>query len=78
MSLRHAERLAEERLRVLETQASLQREELSATFEKWEKRKALAWGTRMAGWAFKLCAQPRLRWFIATAVLSRLQKRRAH
>ena len=78
MSLREAERLAEQRLRLLEMEASLQRAELSATFKKWEKRKALAWGTRIAGWGFRLLAQPRIRWLIATTLLSRLRSRRAH
>lgn len=78
MRLSDAERIAEERLLILETRASLQRAELSATFEKWEKRKVLAWGGRVAGWAFRLFAQPRLRWFIATTLLSRVRNRRAH
>jgi hypothetical protein len=78
MSLRQAERLAEERLRVLELEASFQRCELADTFETWEKRKALAWGARIAGWGFRLFAQPRIRWLIATTVLSRLRRRRAH
>jgi hypothetical protein len=78
MSLRHAEQLAEERLRLLELQASLQRSELVDTFEAWEKRKALAWGARIAGWGFKLFAQPKVRWFVATTLLSRLRGRRAH
>lgn len=78
MSPSQAERLAEERLLLLETRASLQRAELAATFEKWEKRKVLAWSARMAGWAFKLFAQPRLRWVVATTLLSRLRSRREH
>jgi hypothetical protein len=78
MSLRQAEQLAEERLRLLELEASLQRAELAATFEKWEKRKVLAWGARLAGWGFRLFAQPRIRWFVATTLLSRLRRRRAH
>ena len=78
MSLRQAEHLAAERLRLLELEASLQRTQLSATFEKWEKRKALAWGAWLAGWGFRLFAQPRVRWFVATTLLSRLRRRRAH
>ena len=78
MSLRQAERLAEERLHLLELQASLQRSELAQTFEQWEKRKALAWGARLAGWGFKLFAQPRIRWLVATTLLSRLRRHRAH
>jgi len=78
MSLRHAEQVAEERLRLLELEASLQRSQLADTFEQWEKRKALAWGARVAGWGFKLFAQPRIRWLVATTLLSRLRGRRAH
>ena len=78
MSLRHAERVAEERLRLLELEASVQRSELNHTFEKWEKLTALAWGARIAGWGFRLFAQPRIRWLIATTLLSRLRRRRAH
>jgi hypothetical protein len=75
---RDAERVAADRLRLLELEASLQRSELAATFETWEKRKALAWGSRIAGWGFRLFAQPRIRWLIATTLLSRLRSRRAH
>jgi hypothetical protein len=78
MSLRQAEQLAEERMRLLELEASFQRMELADTFVTWEKRKALAWGARIAGWGFKLFAQPRIRWFVATTLLSRLRRRRAH
>jgi hypothetical protein len=75
MSLRQAERLAQERIRLIELEASMQRSELLDTFEKWEKRKALAWGARAAGWGFKLFAQPRIRWLIATTLLSKLKRR---
>jgi len=78
MSLRQAEIIAEERLRLLELEAGLQRVELADTLEGWEKRKALAWGARLAGWGFKLFAQPRIRWLIATTVLSKLRRRWAH
>lgn len=78
MSLRQAERLAAERLQLLELEASLQRSELADTFAKWEKRKALAWGARIAGWVFRLFAQPRIRWLVATTLLSRLRRHRAH
>jgi hypothetical protein len=78
MSFRQAEQIAHERLRLLELEASLQRTELADTFHQWEKRKALAWGARLAGWGFRLFAQPRIRWLIATTLLSRLRRRRAH
>jgi hypothetical protein len=78
MRLRDAERLAGEQIRLLELEASLQRLELVDTFESWEKRRALAWGARIAGWGFRLFAQPRIRWLVATTLLSRLRRRRAH
>ncbi len=78
MSLREAERMAEERLQLLELEASFQRSELADTFDKWEKRKALAWGARIAGWGFRLFAQPRIRWLVATTLLSKLKRRQAH
>ena len=78
MSLREAERLAAERMRLLELEASSQRSKLADTFQDWEKLKALAWGASIAGWGFKLFAQPRIRWLVATTLLSRLRRRRAH
>jgi hypothetical protein len=78
MSLRQAERLAAERLRLLELEAAFQRSELAHTFHGWEKRKALAWGARIAGWGFRLFAQPKIRLLVATTLLSRLKRRRAH
>lgn len=78
MSLREAERRAEERLRVLELEASFQRTQLAHTFGKLEKRRALAWVASIAGWGFRLFAQPRIRWLVATTLLSRLRRRRAH
>lgn len=78
MSLRQAEGLARERLRLLELEASLQRSELADTLEQWEKRKALAWGARIVGWGFRLFAQPRVRWLVATTLLARLRRGRRH
>jgi hypothetical protein len=77
MSLRHAEHLAAERIRLLEMEAMLQRTELAATFEKWESRKALAWGSTLAGRGVKLVSQPRIRWLLASTLLARLRGRRA-
>jgi hypothetical protein len=81
MSLAEAERVAAERIRLLELEGMLQRNELAATFTKWEKRKALAWGSTLAGWGLKagatLFAQPRLRWLIVSTLLSRLRGRGA-
>jgi hypothetical protein len=77
MSLRDAERIATERLRLLEMEAMLQRTELAATFAKWESRKGLAWGTTAAAWGLKLVAKPRIRWLIVTTLLARMRGRRA-
>ena len=77
MSWRETERLVTERITLLEMEATLQRVELAATFEKWERRRALAWGSTVARWGFKALAIPKLRWLIATNILSRLKRRRA-
>jgi hypothetical protein len=57
-------------------EAALQRVELAATFAQWERRKHLVRGTTLAGWGFRLLAQPRIRWLIATSLLARLRRRR--
>jgi hypothetical protein len=72
---RHTEQLAAERMRLLEIEARLQRAELAATFDKWEKRKTLAWGRTLATWGFRMFARPRIRWLIATTLLSRMRGR---
>jgi hypothetical protein len=77
MSLRDAEKLAAQRLRVLELEALFQRNELSSTFDRLEKRKALAWGSTLATWGVKLFAQPQVRWLLMSTFLSRLTGRRA-
>ena len=75
MSLRAAQRRAEERLQLLEMEARLQRAQLAATFASWEKKRALAWGGTLATWGFRLLALPKVRWLIAANVLSRLKRR---
>jgi hypothetical protein len=77
MSLRTAQRLATERLQLLEMEAGLQRAALAATFASLEKRRALAWGGKVATWGFRLLATRKVRWLIAANVLSRLRRRRA-
>ena len=77
MSLRHAERVAEERLRLLESQAELQRAALAATFRSWEKRRALAWGGKMATWGYRLLKTPTIRGFLTATVMSKLRRRLA-
>ena len=75
MSGLSVERLSEERLRLLETEASLQRASLCATFAQLEQRRALAWGEKAATWGFRLLSQPRIRWLIASGILARLKRR---
>jgi hypothetical protein len=75
MSLRDQEQLVAERLHLLEVEADLQREELNSTLANWEKRKALAWGGMLATWGIKLFAQPRIRWLLATTLMSQLRRR---
>ena len=74
---RAAERHAAARIRLLEMEASLQRAALAVTFEKWEKRRALVWGSTVARWGWQLLAIPRLRWMVAVNLLSRLRRRRS-
>ena len=70
MSQRLKEQRLAERFRLLEMECSLQRSELATTFGRWEKRKALAWGGMLATWGARLFAQPRIRWLLATALMS--------
>ena len=77
MSRLDAEKLAAERLRLLELEAMLQRTELASTFDQWERRKTLAWGGTIATWGVKLLAEPRVRWVLMSTLLSRLTSRRA-
>lgn len=76
---RGAERHAAERIRLLEMEATLQRAALGVTFSNWEKRRALAWGSTLAQWGYRLfaTASPRLRWMVAASLLSRLRRRRS-
>jgi hypothetical protein len=75
MSWREAERIAEERLQLLEAEAGLQRAALAATFADLEKRHALQWGGKVAEWGFRALATPRGRWVTAANLVSRLKRR---
>jgi hypothetical protein len=77
MKRRDARRVAAERIRLLEMEATLQRTQLAATFAQWEMRKALARGTTLLGAGFRLFAQTRIRWLIATSLLAPLRRRRS-
>lgn len=76
MSRSNPEKLAAERLRLLELEAMLQRTELASTFDHWERRKAFAWGGTLAAWGLKLVSQPSIRWLLMSTLLSRLTGRR--
>jgi hypothetical protein len=75
VSLREDQRHAERRLRLLETEAGVQRAALAATFASLEKRRALEWGGKAATWAYRLLATPQVRWLLAANVLSRLKRK---
>jgi hypothetical protein len=75
VSLRTAERHAEQRLKLLEAEAGIQRAELIATLAGLEKRRALAWGGKVATWGYRLLSVPRVRWLIAASVLARLKRK---
>jgi hypothetical protein len=65
----------EQRLRLLEAEAGVQRAGLAATLASLEKRRALAWGGKAATLGFRLLATPRVRWLIAANVLARLKRK---
>jgi hypothetical protein len=75
VSWRAAEHYAEQRLRLLEAEASIQRAELAATLAGLEQRRALAWGGKVATWGWRVLSTPRVRWLIAANVLSRLKRK---
>lgn len=68
----------EERMRLLEVEAGVQRAALTATFAKWQERRLLAVGSTIATWGWKLMSIPRVRWLVAATVLAKLKKRRKH
>jgi hypothetical protein len=72
----HADtRHAQQRLRLLEAEAGVQRAALAATLAGLEKRRALAWGGKVATLGFRLLSAPRVRWMIAAGVLARLKRK---
>jgi hypothetical protein len=77
MNRHDTERHSEERLRLLEMEASLQRASLAVTLANLQQRRALAWGGKAASWGWRLLATPRVRWLIAANLLTRLKRKRA-
>jgi hypothetical protein len=78
MKSREKARLLEERGRLLEIEAQLQRAALAATFAKWQERRLLAVGSTIATWGWRLLSTPRVRWLVAAGLLSKLRGRRKH
>lgn len=75
MSFKRAEQAAAERLALLEAEAGLQRAALAATFESWEKRRALAWGGKVATWGYRLLKTRTIRGLLTATVMSKLKRR---
>ena len=76
MKARDKGRMLDERTRLLEIEAGLQRAALTATFATWQQRRLLAVGSTVASWSWRLLAMPRVRWLVAASVLARLRGRR--
>lgn len=76
MKARDKARMLEERERLLQIEANLQRAALAATFAKWQQRRLLAVGSTIASWSWRLLAVPRIRWLVAASVLAKLRSRR--
>ena len=76
MKFREKERMLNERARLLEIEADLQRAALTATFATWQQRRLLSVGSTIASWSWRLLAVPRIRWLVAASVLAKLRGRR--
>ena len=76
MKARDQQRMLDERARLLEIEAGLQRAALTATFANWHQRRLLTVGSTIASWSWRLLAVPRVRWLVAASVLARLRGRR--
>lgn len=68
-------RALEERARLLELEADLQRAALAATFAQLQERRLLAIGSTLATWGWRLFAMPKIRWLVAATVLNKLRGR---
>jgi hypothetical protein len=76
MSNAKRERL-EQRQRLLEIEAEMQRVSISATFESWRERRALLWMAEAGTALVQALAIPKVRWMLFAALLSRLKPGRA-
>ena len=68
-------RALEERGRLLEIEADLQRAALAVTFAQLQERRMLAWGSTLATWGWRVFSMPKVRWLVAASVLNRLRSR---
>jgi hypothetical protein len=75
MKQRDTQKLARERLQLLEAEAALQRASLAVTLGSLQKHRVIAWGGQAASWGARLLATPRIRWLIAAGILSRIRRR---
>ena len=75
MKGRSSAAVLEERERLLQIEAGLQRATLAATFAKWQERRLLAVGSTLASWSWRLLAVPRIRWLVAGSVLAKFRGR---
>jgi predicted phage gp36 major capsid-like protein len=66
----------DERLKLLELEASVQRVTLAATFVTWSERRSLVWGAAAAKIGVRLLTMPQLRWLIFGRVLAKLRRGR--
>ena len=68
-------RALEERSRLLEMEADLQRAALAASFAQLQERRLLAVGSTLVTWGWRLFSVPKVRWLVAATVLNRLRNR---
>jgi hypothetical protein len=61
----------EQRLKVLEVEAAMQRTTLAATFSQWHQPRTLTWAVEAAKFAGGMLKTPTARW-VLTALLMRL------
>lgn len=72
----HKARRIEQRQRLLEMEAQLQRATLAATLTQWERNRPLVWLGTMGRLTVRALSVPRIRWMLFTGALSRLRRRR--
>jgi hypothetical protein len=73
---KHSLNAIEERLRLLEMEAAVQRASLAASVSVLAERRTLVWGATAARLGLRLLAIPRVRWLIFASVLAKLRRKR--